>query len=138
MEETIVKKVSLEQVQKNMMDYFDTHDVKYVAEDATFIHLGTGEETKGREAIGGMLHYIYHVAFDARAEFVNHIITEKHAMVEGRFKGKHIAEFAGLPATNKEVDVPLCVTYDLENGLIKTARVYMMGDVLFRQLTGNG
>ena len=81
MEETIVKKVSLEQVQKNMMDYFDTHDVKYVAEDATFIHLGTGEETKGREAIGGMLHYIYHVAFDARAEFVNHIITEKHAMV---------------------------------------------------------
>lgn len=135
MEETTMQKASLEQTRKNMKAYFDTHDVKYVAEDAVFIHMGTGEETKGREAIGGMLHYIYHVAFDARAEFMNHIITENHAMVEGRFKGKHIAEFAGIPAANKAVDVPLCVTYDLENGLIKTARVYMLGEVMMKQLS---
>lgn len=138
MEETIVKKGSLAETSKNMQAYFDTHDVKYVAEDAVYIHMGSGEETKGREAIAGMLHYMYHVAFEARAEFSNSIITENHAMVEGKFKGKHIGEFAGLPATNREVDVPICVTYDLENGLIKTARVYMLGDVMMKQLTGNG
>lgn len=135
MEETLIQKPSLAEVQKNMKDYFETHDVKYVAEDAVFIHKGTGEEYKGREAIAGMLHYIYHVAFDANAEMKSWIITEDKAVVEGNFIGKHIGEFAGVPATNKDVNVPLCITYDLENGLIKTARVYMLGDVMMRQLT---
>ena len=135
MEETLIQKPSLAEVQKNMKDYFDTHDVKYVAEDAVFTHMGTGDEYKGREAIAGMLHYIYHVAFDANAEMKSWIITEDKAVVEGNFIGKHIGEFAGVPATNKDVNVPLCITYDLENGLIKTARVYMLGDVMMRQLT---
>lgn len=119
---------------KNMEAYFDTHDVKYVTEDAVFINMGTGEETRGREAIGQMLHYIYHVAFDAKAEFDGSIITEERAMVEGFFRGKHIGEFAGIPATHKEVKVPLCVTYKLKDGLIKEARIYMLGDVMMRQL----
>jgi predicted ester cyclase len=135
MEKTLLQKPSLAEVQKNMLAYLETHDVKYVAEDAVFINMGTGEETRGREAIGGMLHYIYHVAFDAHAEMKSRIITEDKAVVEGNFKGRHIGEFAGIPPTGKEVNVPLCVAYDLENGLIKTARVYMLGDVLFRQLT---
>ena len=79
---------------------------------------------------------MYHIAFDAKGEIINTIITEDKAVLEASFKGKHIGEFAGLAATNKEVDVPLCVSYDLENGLIKYARIYMLGDVLIRQLQG--
>jgi len=121
---------------KNMNAYFETHDVRYVADDAVFINMGTGERTEGREAIGKMLDYFYHIAFDARAEFINSIITEKKAMVEGLFVGKHIGEFAGLPATYKTVSVPLCVTYNIENGLIQEARIYMLTDVLMQQLRG--
>ncbi len=44
--------------------------------------MGTGEETKGREAIGQMLHYMYHVAFDAKADVHNTIITEQSALME--------------------------------------------------------
>jgi predicted ester cyclase len=120
---------------KNMEAYFNTHDVQYVSEDAVFINMGTGEESKGREAIGEMLHYIYHVAFEAKAEFSNNIITEDKALVEGFFNGKHIGEFAGIPPTGKNVNVPFAVTYDLKNGLIKKARIYMLGDVLMRQLS---
>jgi hypothetical protein len=32
--------------------------------------------------------------------------------VKGDFVGKHIGEFAGIPATGKDVRVPLCVVYD--------------------------
>jgi steroid delta-isomerase-like uncharacterized protein len=135
MEETVLKKASFAETQKNMKAYFETHDVKYVAEDAVFTHMGTGDEYRGKEAIAGMLHYMYHVAFDARATIKNTVVTEDHALMEANFVGKHIGEFAGEPATNKEVNVPLCVSYDLENGLIKSARVYMMGDVMMRQLT---
>lgn len=135
MEETILQKTSLSETQKNLKAYFESHDVKYVAEDAVFTNMGTGEETRGREAIAGMLHYIYHVAFDAHAEIKNIIITEDKAVLEASFIGKHIGEFAGVPATNKEVNVPLCVTYDLDNGLISKGRVYMLGEVMMKQLT---
>jgi predicted ester cyclase len=134
MEEIIIeKKTSLSQ--KNMEAYFRTHDVQYVAEDGIFLSMSTGEETVGREAVRQMLHFIYHVAFDARAEIRNTIITENKAVLEMDFIGKHIGEFAGLQPTNKQVNVPITIVYDLEDGLIKHARVYLMMDVMMKQLT---
>lgn len=115
--------------------YFETHDVQYIAEDAVFIDMNTGKETKGREEIGQMLHYIYHVAFDAHAEPVSSMITSDGAVLEANFKGKHIGEFAGVPPTGRNVNVPLCVTYDIENDLIKTARIYLAAGAMMSQLT---
>ena len=122
-------------VLENLEAYFKTHDSRYVAEDAVFLNMTTGEEIKGRDAIAGMLHYMYHVAFDARAIVNNIIVTENKAVLEASFAGKHISEFAGLPATGKEVNVPLCVTYDLNSdGLILKGRIYMLTDVMMKQL----
>jgi predicted ester cyclase len=135
MEEMILEREEISLAQKNVEAYFNTHDVQYVAEDAVFTSMNTGEETRGREAVGQMLHYFYHVAFDARAEITNKVITEKKAVLEFNFVGKHIGEFAGMQPTNKEVNVPTCVSYDLENGLIKKGRVYMLFDVLMKQLS---
>jgi steroid delta-isomerase-like uncharacterized protein len=134
MEEMILEKKA-SAVQKNMEAYFATHDVQYVAEDAVFTHMSSGDKTVGREAIGQMLHYIYHVAFDAKAEIKNKVITENKALLEMNFVGRHIGEFAGIPATNKEVNVPTIIVYDLEDGLVKQARVYMLMDVMMKQLT---
>jgi predicted ester cyclase len=123
------------QEKKKIEKYFESHDTKYLTEDAVFINMGTNELTIGREAIGNMLHYIYHVAFEAHAEITNTIVTDNKAVLEANFVGKHIGEFAGFPATGKKVKVPLCVSYDLdENGLIKVARVYMLESVLLQQL----
>lgn len=134
MAETILGKESLTRTQQNMLDYFDTHDVKYIAEDAVFRHMGTGEVYKGKAEIGAMLHYIYHVAFDAKAERTNYAITEDKAVVEGIFKGRHIGEFAGIAPTQKEVSVPMAVTYELKDGLVQEARIYMQVNVLMQQL----
>ena len=120
--------------QRNMQDYMQTHDVRYVAEDAVFKNMATGEVHKGRDDIGAMLHFMYHVAFDATLEVTNQIILEDKALLEGFFTGKHIGEFAGMPPTNKEVRVPLCVSYDLEEGLINEARIYMPVNILLQQL----
>ncbi len=135
MEEMILEKDVLSLTKENFENFLATHDVKYVAEDAVYKNLGTGDEYNGREEIGGMLHYMYHVAFDATAEVTNTIITEKKAMFEGNFKGRHIGEFAGLQPTNKEINVPICVSYDMEDGLIKKGRIYFLGDVLMEQLS---
>lgn len=134
MEETIRGKEATSTTQKNMEAYLQSHDLQYVAEDAVYKNLSTGEEHRGKAEVGAMLHYMYHVAFDAKADVKNYIITEDKAMFEGFFKGKHIGEFAGIAPTNKEVNVPLCVTYDLKNGLIQEARIYFITDVLMQQL----
>ena len=134
MEETMLKSETLSLTQQNMLAYFQTHDVKYVAEDAVFRNLNTCETYTGRAEIGGMLHFFYHVLFDAKAEMDNYLITEDKAMVEGRIVGKHIGEMNGIPPTGKEVNFPICVTYRLKDGLIKAANIYSANDVLMQQL----
>jgi len=134
MQDAVLGKEPLSLTQKNMLAYMKNHDVQYVAEDAVFRQMDSGEEYRGRAEIGAMLHYMYHVAFDAVAETKNYIITEDKAMFDGFFKGRHIGAFNGLQPTQKEVRVPICVTYDLKDGFIKEGRIFMLGDVLMQQL----
>ena len=137
METTFSEKSTIANSQALLEKYFESgHDVRYLAEDAVFTDMGNGKETHGREAVGQMLQYMYHVAFDAKAEVTNKIFAENKAIMEFNFKGKHIGEFAGIPPSNKEINVPICVVYDLENGLIKKARIYLMSDILMKQLKG--
>ena len=44
--------------------------------------------------------------------------------------GKQLMEVSGIAPTDKEVRVPLCVIYELENDLITRARVYFESDAL--------
>jgi predicted ester cyclase len=62
------------------------------------------------------------------------LFGENNAMVEGDFVGKHIGEFTGIPATGKDVCVPLCVVCDLANDQIKRGRVYFEMPALLEQL----
>lgn len=134
MEETLLKSEALLLAEKNLLNYFQTHDVRYIAEDAVFRNVGSGEVYHGRAEIGAMLHYFYRVAFDAKAELTSYAITEDKAVVEAMVKGKHIGEIVGIPATGKEINVPLCLTYRLRNGLITEGHIYLQTDVLMKQL----
>lgn len=116
-------------------EFVKTHDTIHVAEDAVFKSLNMAQEFKGREAIEQMLKYFYHVAFDARIIINNIIVTKRKAVLEATFTGRHIGEFANVPPTNKEVNVPMCVAYDMnEDGLIQEGRIYMLMDVMMQQL----
>jgi steroid delta-isomerase-like uncharacterized protein len=118
--------MSVESTRKVMERYIGAEhgDVSDMSDDVVFTIMSTGQEHKGPEAILGMLNYFYRVAFDATAETTNMIVADGQCCLEAMFKGKHIGEFAGVPATGKEVTVPLCVVYDLENDQIKRGRVY--------------
>ncbi len=134
MENVMSQKNAISNTEKNMKDYFETHDLKFIHDDAVFTNMASGETHNGKSEIGAMLQYMYKIAFDAKADTVNRIITEDRALLEGTFKGKHIGDFAGIPATNKEISVPLAVSYELEDGLIKKARIYFLANVLMEQL----
>ena len=129
--------MSIESTREAVTRYLNSNhsDLSMMAPDVVFTSMATGDEHRGVEALAGMLHYIYHVAFDARAETKSLIVAENQAVLEGDFVGKHIGEFAGVPATGKTVRVPLCVVYDLEGGKIKRGRVYFEVPAFLKQVS---
>lgn len=128
--------MSIESTRDAMMRYFNAQhgDVSMMAKDVVFTVMATDEQYRGPEAVMGMLTYFYHIAFDATATTRTLLFGEQNAMVEGDFVGKHIGDFAGIPATGKDVKVPLCVVYDLENDQITQGRVYFEMPALMQQL----
>ena len=109
-------------------------DLSMMAEDVVFTTMATGDEHRGVEGVRRMLHYVYHEAFEAKAETRNRIYAENNAVLEGDFVGKHIGTFAGIEATGRQVRVPLCVVYDLQDGRIVRGRVYLEVPVMMQQL----
>jgi steroid delta-isomerase-like uncharacterized protein len=128
--------MTIESTRETMQRYFDSEhsDVSMMAKDVVFTVMATGQEHHGPDAVLGMLNYFYHIAFDASASPGTTLFGENNAMAEGEFIGKHIGEFAGIPATGKDVRVPLCVVYDLANDQITRGRVYFEMPALLQQL----
>ena len=128
--------MSIESTRETMQRYFGSQhtDVAMMAENVVFTIMATGQEHHGRDGVLGMLNYFYHVAFKATAKTRVTLFGEANAMIEGDFIGKHIGEFAGIPATQKDVCVPLCVVYDLAENKITRGRVYFEMPSLLRQL----
>ncbi len=127
--------MSVEHTGQVMEGYWSGHDPEAVASDAVFIDIATGQTWEGRDAISGMLKFMYEEAFDA--EFITEKvhIGDGSAAVEGRFRGKHIGEFAGLPASGKTVDVPLAVFYTVGDRGITEGRVWFMFSTFLQQVS---
>jgi steroid delta-isomerase-like uncharacterized protein len=128
--------MSVESTRDAVMRYLDSNhaDLSMMAADVVFTNMATGDEHAGIEGVKGMLHHIYHVAFDARAETRNLVVSDGKAVLEADFVGKHIGEFAGVAATGKTVRVPLCVVYDLAHDQITRGRVYFQVPAFFKQV----
>lgn len=128
--------MSMESTHKVMQQYSNSEhsDVSVMADDVIFTIMATGQEHKGPDGVLQMLQYFYQIAFEATAETKNFFVADGKAVLEADFVGKHIGEFAGIPATGKDVCVPLCVVYDLENDKITRGRVYFEMPALMAQL----
>jgi steroid delta-isomerase-like uncharacterized protein len=99
-------------------------DVSMMSPDVVFRVMATGDEHRTPQGVLQMLDYFYRGVFDATAEHRNLVVGRGVAVVEATFVGRHVGEFAGVPATGKEVRVPLAVVYDVRDGQIVEGRVY--------------
>lgn len=118
--------MSVESTRKVIEAYFnsDHSDTSMMADDVVFTDMASGQEHRTPEGVQSMLNWFYHVAFEATAETTNLVVGDGHAVLEGIVVGKHIGEFAGIPPTNKEFRAPICVSYDVENDMLKRGRIY--------------
>ena len=127
--------MTIEETRRVLEAYLEGgHGLAAVAEDAVFRVMATGQEARGREAIGQLLNHFYHQAFEARAEGTNLVVGEGKAVFEGDFTGRHVGEFAGLSPSGRVVHIPLCVCYELADAHIVAARIYFETDALRAQV----
>jgi limonene-1,2-epoxide hydrolase len=129
--------MSADETRRVLEAYWQDHDPRHVAEDAVFTMQPTGEEIRGREAIAKHLTGFYHGALEAQAIRTNAIFADGQGVLEARVVGRHTGVFAGVEATGRDVDVPLCVTYDVAGGLIQRARIYLLVNVLLKQISAS-
>lgn len=79
---------------------------------------------------------VFEAAFPLYELIVEDMIAEgDRVAVRTTFRGTQQGDFAGIPATNRAVEVPVFLIYRIENGLI--AEHWMQADVmgLIQQLT---
>jgi predicted ester cyclase len=107
---------------------------QYLTSDVSLQLMWSDQEAHGRDAVEGMIHYLHDQAFDAQPELKCLLVDGERAVVEVDFVARHIAEFAGRPATGKDVRVPYTVMYDVESDRIKALRMYFSLDELLRQI----
>jgi predicted ester cyclase len=75
--------------------------------------------------------------FDSTVEIVSSCVDEtgRRAAVELVFSGRHTDEFAGIPATGRDVHVPYSVHYELGDDGIAAFRIYALAQGLISALT---
>ncbi len=130
--------MSSEQVRETMEAYWsamrDKGDFgRFYAEDIVFETVPTGKRQTKQEAVDGV-RALYGGVFEGAPEFINAVIGEDRAAVEAVFVGRHIGEFAGVPATRKAVRVPYSVFYELAGGVITRLRTYLSPEQIVEQL----
>lgn len=123
---TIVATDARERNAEALRAYLEDHDLGRLAADATFTDVTTGLSWTGPEAIDSMLAWYYHGVFEARVEETRVFVAADGAsgVLEATFVGIHRGEFAGVPATGREVRVPLVVLYGLADGRIVSGRFH--------------
>lgn len=123
---------NLEVVQR----FLQEGDLTAIMEDAEFFDFNLSEPILGSQAISNYISKHYNHWFrDGGAEFINIVTSERCVVMEFTFRGIHQAEWQGIPATGKAVEIPMCVIYDLEKGKITQGRLYYNGASMLRQLS---
>jgi len=107
---------------------------EHFSDDVVMEMMGQDQRFEGPDAVEQMIDYMHRQAFEARLEVRSMVVGDGQAAAEFDFVGRHTGEFAGVPATGREVRVPYCVVYDLEDGKITALRLYFPMDVPMRQL----
>ena len=123
-----------------MQDYLDALVKRadfpaYFTNDVVATFEGTDQRASGRDAAGELIRYVHQGACDARPELKNLLTDDGKAAIEADFAGTHTGEFAGIPATGRDVRVPYSVLYNLRGDQISALRIYFPMSLLIQQLT---
>jgi predicted ester cyclase len=108
----------------------------FLTEDVTLDMVGAGLSAQGRAQVEDFIRYAHEQAFDGRPELKSLTVDPdgRRSAIEADFIGRHTGEFAGIPATGRNVRVPYSVHYDLTSSGISALRIYGLAEGLVSAL----
>jgi steroid delta-isomerase-like uncharacterized protein len=106
----------------------------FFADDVRWTTMETGDVLSGRDAVRDFIIALHSQLFEASPELGRLIYGDGSAALEATFRGRHIAEFAGVEATGAEVRLPYSMFYELDDGRITALRAYFPIASLVEQL----
>jgi predicted ester cyclase len=108
----------------------------FLTDDVTLDMVGAGLSAQGRAQVEDFIRYAHEQAFDGRPELKSLIVDPngRRSAIEADFIGRHTGEFAGIPATGRNVRVPYSVHYDLTSSGISALRIYGLAEGLISAL----
>jgi predicted ester cyclase len=108
----------------------------FLTEDVTLDMVGAGLSAQGRAQVEDFIRYAHEQAFDGRPELKSLTVDPdgRRSAIEADFIGRHTGEFAGMPASGRNVRVPYSVHYDLTSGGISALRIYGLAEGLVSAL----
>jgi len=107
----------------------------YFSDDAAFELVDVDQRVEGRDAVVDAIVELHQQTFDAHPELTNLVIGEGVAAAELVFVGTHTGDFAGIPASGREVAVPYAAFYDLADAEITALRIHGFATGLVAALT---
>jgi len=107
-------------------------DHSLVAEDAVFEDLTIGYAAEGRSAISRMVEEFYSEVFRVDFETAYLLVGDGRATLEGYVVGTQQRSYAGIEPTGRPVRMPICICYELADGLVRRARIYAASGALVR------
>jgi steroid delta-isomerase-like uncharacterized protein len=133
--------MSVTETESTLRDYLDAllgggDFASFFSEDIVWTTMETGDEIRGRDAVRDFIVALHSQLFEAAPEVRGTAVADGIACLEADFVGKHVAEFAGVPATGADVRMPYAVFYDVEGGSITALRAYFPVTALVNTLQG--
>jgi steroid delta-isomerase-like uncharacterized protein len=126
------------EIAQKWLDAMNRHDVGEMAslcwEDAVGDEVAEPSPYEGRESIAKSYRELFSGFPDCRSEVLNAFSGQDQALVEVRWWGTNKAEFRGLPATGKFVDIRIAYIFKVQEGKICKITEYYDGAAVARQM----
>jgi len=123
---------------KQQIAALDAHDIESYLSRIDDSYVGHSETAsgpiRGREGVRQNLQMLLTAFPDLHIEVEQIIASGDSVVVRTRATGTHKGNFAGIPPTNKSIEVHGCNVIELRNGKAIKGRLYSDNASLFQQL----
>ncbi len=110
---------------------------EYFADNIVITMVDVNERIVGKDAARDAMVQLNQVAFNASIKTKDFIVGPGIASSEAVFTGVQIGEYAGIPMTMRQVEVPYSVFWELEGGKITSLKIYGLVTGIVQQLTSD-
>lgn len=109
--------------------------LSYYSEDVVINLFGVQALLEGKQAVKDKFVVPFTNGFPGNVHQMNtYIQSGNQVVIEWLFVAQHAGEFAGIPASGRQVQLPGCSIYTVENRYITGGKLFFNGPTLFAQI----